>query len=1490
MNAATKTKIKDWFIITRIRILNFIKEHKYVSAFIGVLLLSVVIAFIVRAATNETIDKISVSITGADRGISVVTESDSGNNKEAPNFSKVIYSLKYYLGEGDSRCQNNDVVYKVDEVVIDATIPYNENIKWIGSDETAVSNITQNNENKTSTLSITVPSVNVCSANVQTFSLMVLNADKNTNIKPTITIKGGSNATESETSAVQNIDSINTTYDETKKDYSLIPILKPGIAKKGSEDSIRDVRFGIILGIKANSNEETISLKNSHLDTSALITLLATQGIDSESIELYETNKNLFNNDKNNGNYFGINTSSKHYFSNDIMPDLSNTSGKIESLVKLSSKDATIGRKDGETKAPIVTLSGDYDVEIEKYPDSYSGTFRSDNLDSGTKLSYKDGTIIKNYEETSYKDDTKLDSNEIPLNKMGNYKIIYKVIGSDSSTSMVKNVKVVSPQNENYTLNGPKTVYILKDSNYKESGLYKNESLSNAKKDIDYTIKYIDSSNEELSNTDLIKTVGEYKAIYTLTDTSETITRNIKVVDELPSITSDEISVDTGNIYPNEKFDDIGLKVNGKNKKCEKECSVIDSNEKLITYEIDKSKDGYIIEIKRNLNIIPFQYNLSISGIMPNVTVDKIKDSDGFYAIGAYYVTTKSVRKNTDPEKFDVNLKAILNDKESTATSQNKVYASGYENTALSNNLYVKEDSESKLVDSSEKKGMNGNYYTASMGEEIILDSNFEYGYDADENIQELKIEIPVSGNLIPTAYSSEVSDKSSYFYYQIKYDGKIINEIPNYSIKYIDSNGKMINPEEFNESDETISYIQISLKPNDDKSFEIKPGTLIQIKTKYKVRTYSGTSEEAKNLNDLKFNLDAIFSWTGNGSDYSKNQSTPYVYITPYKIRTNVGIGSNKHFSTSDSISLDASKNENYTIYAKTDIVSPAMNINTSIFGYNRISNVPIVFELPEGVNYVYNKDYNLNPEVTYDGSKTILTYNYLNAEPNSWIEPIYFDFNVDVEKITSSTNDFSIIIKVGNLSTTDFSINNDVSSIDKYKLMKKNVSIANTEKVSYGQYIYSNNKYVSNIDKDENFDFVTKLHNNSDTVINNLNVYTVLPYLDTEKESAFNGTYEIENLPENAYCTTSSASMVTKGELVDKVNWQPCSDFKSKTGRYSGFNAFKIVYDKLLANESKVNTIKIYTKDNKPGDLYTFKSYLQYSGSDYKSFKDINLQIVSKKINGVVWEDFNTDGIMDESESKVSDIMLKLYNDKDELLETTIPNKNGEYEFSELDVGMYYIVAEFNIEKYGITGQPSEDFYDKTRLSVFKSEKIKGEDGNEDINVVKTDLITIGNETRVVNNVNLGLSLRKVFKLKIDKYITRTEVTNALGVVTKKDYGSVKLAKLDVKNINNVNIKVIYTLKIQNVKYYPGYASLITEQIPEGMSFNPNYLENKGWELSDDGVLENRTLSNELIDENESKYLTIAFDITSKEAGSFINYASIDELNILGGKEDEK
>ena len=93
MNVATKTKIRDWFIITRIRILNFIKEHKYVSAFIGVLLLSVVIALIVRAAATN--------VTKPDSTVDLSQVSIKLNNNLmciSPHYMyQPIRSLRYYL-------------------------------------------------------------------------------------------------------------------------------------------------------------------------------------------------------------------------------------------------------------------------------------------------------------------------------------------------------------------------------------------------------------------------------------------------------------------------------------------------------------------------------------------------------------------------------------------------------------------------------------------------------------------------------------------------------------------------------------------------------------------------------------------------------------------------------------------------------------------------------------------------------------------------------------------------------------------------------------------------------------------------------------------------------------------------------------------------------------------------------------------------------------------------------------------------------------------------------------------------------------------------------------------------------------------------------------------------------------------------------------------------------------------------------------------------
>ena len=1501
MKAETKTKIKDWFIITRIRILNFIKEHKYVSAVVGMFLLTAFIVLIVRAVTDETISSTSVSVVGENRGITIVTESDNGDNTVAPNFSNVIYKLEYSLGEGESICNSEEenVSYKVDKVVIEASIPLDTNIRWIGSDETAISNIStrkQTNElgeqQDFSVLEVTIPLVNVCSSNSQILMLQVLNAKKDTKIEPEIKIKGGSNGNFILVNEQKSFSTIKTSYDEKK---TLIPLVKSGVARK-TPDGNRDVMFGIVLGIDSNLNLDEISLKNKYLDTSADITLIATQGSLNDSIEIHTENTEKYTS-LHDGNYYGINNNSRHFFTSGNMPDLTSTSGKIESLTLIPSNEAKEGIIEDTQTAPVVTLTGNNDIEIEKYPVSTGATYKSE---TGSIPQVEISS--SNYTKSLYDSNgNKIDDMNFSLTEEGNYEFRYEINGTnDSKTIMISKIKVVDTSNE-YTLRGAKKIYVQKGtnsiSNIDKLGIYKNDGTIP-----EYSFIYHEKDSSEVINNLITVDEGTYIQDY-IVDNVIVASRTIEIVENLPSITSEKISIKTANTYAGEKLNDhYFIDDEGNEIKCTDTCTVSSSSENSYRYIIDKKDElGYITEINKLVNIIPKQYKLSISSIMPNFTAMRLEEN--FYAIGAYYVTAKSIRNNVS-DAFDVNLKAILGDNSSVNTVENKEFASGEDTSSVTNKMYVTENSKLVEVTNSNKTNLKGDYFTAAMGEEVLLTSNFEYGYDSDANIKELTAKILVNGNLIPIAYTSNISGQtSSYFGYEIRYNGQKINDIPEYEIKYYDANDNSIEPENFDSESQVISYIIIKIRPDQDKTFEIKPGTSIKIMTKYKVKTFAGNSEVADNLNDLKFNGNSTFSWNVTDTSHNEtytlgaNEDTPYVYITPYKVRTIIGIGSNDNYNMSNSLTLDASKNEVYTIYATTDVTSPAMNINSNIFGYNRINSIPVVFELPEGVNYVYNKNYTLEPSISYSGGKTILTYTYTSVEPNSWIEPIYFDFNVDVSSITGN---FNIKVSTGDVNNNNFTIANDVSSIDKYKETYKNINIVNVEKISYGQYIYDeSNKYISNIDKDDSFVFVTKLHNNTSEMVNYLNIYTILPYISTEKDSLFSGTYEIENLPESTLCTTDDASMVTKADLVDKVNWQPCSDFKKPNGRYSGFSAFKITYDTIEPNDSLENKIKIYTIGNKPDDVYTFKSYLQYQNSDYKSFKDINLEVISKKITGVVWEDFNVDGIMDDSEKKISNVTLNLYNSSNEIIQTTSPDENGKYTFSGVLTGDYYIVADFNTDKYGITGNPSEDFYDKTRLSVFKSvpkevnntqTTLNNEEIQEEMSVVKTDTITIGNETRIVRNINLGLSLRKSFEVKVDKYITKAEITNALGVVTTKDYGNTKLAKLDVKDINNLRIKVIYTLEIENVKYYPGYVTVITEAVPDGMNFNSNYEENKGWVQNDNGTLTNSTLANEIIREGEKKYLTIAFDITRKEAGSFVNFASVDELQILGGISDDE
>ena len=629
-----------------------------------------------------------------------------------------------------------------------------------------------------------------------------------------------------------------------------------------------------------------------------------------------------------------------------------------------------------------------------------------------------------------------------------------------------------------------------------------------------------------------------------------------------------------------------------------------------------------------------------------------------------------------------------------------------------------------------------------------------------------------------------------------------------------------------------------------------------------------------------------------------------------------------------------------------------PAGIVNTNIAGVSEIDYFNFYVTLDDKLTHVPNSNYETPitsikfPEIDLpffklpaiefplDGFLYIRTKELVNA----WIEPILLDFSY----ATDIQNEQKLNI---NIAVEAVSENNGSETKKVIAGFAKTITYINNESISYSQI--ASPSYIS---KDEPFNISINTFNRSNQV-QNYEVVTLLPPNSIENE--YEGSYEIlSGIEEGALCTEEpniTTEMFNKEEI-----WGECSKYSDEN--YSSVTAVKTKYESVEIGKSNKVKYEIEVADNTNDDKYKFVSYL-INGDSIKTIGENIVTVISKRITGVVWEDFDGNGIMDQSENKVSGVSLSLYDETDELITTTTSDENGKYSFSDLQPGNYYVTAEFNSAKYGLSPY-REDIYDKSIKSSFKSyseevivpyteedldnndseedseecidedcyfeeddEECEGEDcfsevedecidgecdSEEDgeieepsdtpieditLPLIKTNIIEVTEGTKTISNINLGLALRKTYTIKLRKYITKAVTTNALGVSNTKDFGNVPLAKLDVKDINNLNIKVVYTIELENTGYYPGYIYSVKDFIPDGMQFNENYEENKGWILNSDGYLENNTLFDELIKSGEKKYLTVAFDITRKEAGSFVNYAAVDDedLHILAVGESE-
>ena len=1551
MNSTKKEKIKNWLIITRIRITNFIKEHKYVSAVIGLFLISAVVGLVV-SATNDTIDSATVSNV-------VVRANTTTNNNYANNFSIINYNVSYNIG---SAC-GSDIIL-VDKVVITAKLAkvgdnndkIPDYVKWQSvQGEIGTASLEENGL----TIKIVQENVDACGTNNIDIPLMVLNAENNSDIKlESVTVRAGTNGAKTPAVDLES-QALTTTSNKTIDSFSVMAV--GGVSPKDPDGNSRNVKYGILLGLPneiTNLEGYYISNASAGLD----IYMYASDVNSSQELSLL-TGEGMY------GIYDDA-VYNNHYFKD--LPVLS--SGKIgEEGITKSFIGTTVEEK--TISVPKIEVLDNSTLEFEKH--------NSNNFNYSSKL--KIGT--KEFDCTAA-NNCSIDSSNVNLSQDGTYAMYYNITDSDNSwtTKIKQSIKVEDIDNSRvYALNGPKTLYLNSTEGSKIAtsdfiatyGVEKLDSQNNYDIDVEYynangtnlvTCRYSETGVSCPSVASNTFVPGNYTQVFKIKSVSEdatgtevnTITRNIVIGEK--SYASKEIqaqkdkTVATASEYKGYiKIDDDWAECTSENNCTLSGNDTQNPGTKNINYTINY---GSNVETTINSTLIVKNkyYKLPITLDYSNLSPVKYeKNGKQIYALASYFVTAKT---NSLASKIALQVSTL------DPAAAEKVIVETYDkqlgSNIASNDFYVNEKEGLVKVDDDNKNGLSGNYYSAAIGEKVELLSTFSYGADADSDLSGLKISLDVDDDLTLTSLNEEIDESNNFFNIDYERYGEELTEGFTRKIEFCPASGDCSDlPTGID-----VKTINVEIKG------DIKGGTNISLRTNYIVNKADDILNESFKSNAT---FTPIISDNKFGDEIKTTSKT--VYATPYKLRTSVEVGEYEDEEFKTGVELDVSNNKKYTAASSINVTSPYMRQNTNAFGYSEIKEIPVRFTLPEGVNYVYNGNYQMQPDtnggIVYKDGKTILTYTYTGVEPNSWYETIFFDFTID---ISVKKLDEPIYVVSGDGTTN--SIENDISS-DKYKMINKYLDVTNNSPIAYGQYIYNANKtqLISSMDENEEFKFETKVYNNelsnNKTIKQNVKVYTVLPYND-EDESSYNGSYDIK-FPTTAsvMCTDEEPSVVKNN--LDGVQWKDCNSFKNGD-YYHGLTAYKTTYETIAINETKAFDILVKPIGNSFADVYKFNSYVKYDTSleNEKSlykFEPIKVEVVSKNITGIVWEDFNENGIMEDDEKRIDSVILHLYDESNnEVKEPVSPNKNGVYSFSGLDVGKYYIVAEFNYDKYSITAPPS-DYSDLSKISVFRTDSTEvikpsendsesseandnsqtnvtsedsnndteedddsdvdedddtdddGEDGEDEgdssegdegasgdegsseeenepeedktdsiVATVKTGLIEITEDTRSVKNINLGLALKRHFQPKLNKYITRAEVTNALGIITKTDFGKTKLAKLNVKSMNNSNIKIVYMLEIENIKYYPGYVRLVTETIPEGMAFNKDYSENAGWTLHDDGTITNNSLANETISEGEKKYLTIAFDLVSKEAGSFVNLASIDDAKILGGvSEDE-
>ena len=392
---------------------------------------------------------------------------------------------------------------------------------------------------------------------------------------------------------------------------------------------------------------------------------------------------------------------------------------------------------------------------------------------------------------------------------------------------------------------------------------------------------------------------------------------------------------------------------------------------------------------------------------------------------------------------------------------------------------------------------------------------------------------------------------------------------------------------------------------------------------------------------------------------------------------------------------------------------------------------------------------------------------------------------------------------------------------------------------------------------------------------------------------------THFVFNAPEGSRILSEEGAINT----VEKdLNLEPFEEkeikIKVEIGKNNGVDRVSISANAELYDEdgeqiyetNPITQIVEKNSDTRRKEDLVRQGKLQLSDEEIKSLgiqdvkKEDEKLVRNYEITGKAWDDTNKNGVYDEDERPLANVIAKLVdNSKNRIIKTVLTNEDGSYIFTEVPNGEYSVMFEYETQKYSPTVYKKNNVQDNVTSDAISINR--QDEGTKQVAV--SDGIKIDFQSK--SDENLGLVNNNTFNMSLKGEVTKLRLVNGDNkndITDKKVDKTVNKFKVSPFTSGNSNVEVEYKLKVVNEGNVPGKI----RKIGAYLSNDEKLVEGQNWKLEHDGLASSRQLENEEIEPGQEKEITISIATTMDKVMDKVlsnRFEILETSNNLGAKD---